>query len=47
MKTTEYDIIIIGAGPIGIACGLEAKNARLNYFIIKRHIGQFIIPLSC
>ncbi len=31
-----YDIIIIGGGPIGLACGLEAKNARLNYLIIEK-----------
>ncbi|MCJ8164512.1 YpdA family putative bacillithiol disulfide reductase [Pontibacter sp. E15-1] len=30
------DILIIGAGPIGLACGLEAKRANLNYLIIDR-----------
>ncbi len=28
-----YDLIIIGAGPIGMACGIEAKKAGLNYLI--------------
>lgn len=31
-----YDVIIIGAGPIGLACGIEAKNAGLNYLIIEK-----------
>jgi bacillithiol disulfide reductase len=33
---TNYDLIIIGAGPIGIACGLEAKKAGLNFLIIEK-----------
>ena len=33
---TNYDLIIIGGGPIGIACGLEAKKAGLNYLIIEK-----------
>ena len=30
------DIVIIGGGPIGIACGLEAKKKGLNYLIIEK-----------
>jgi thioredoxin reductase (NADPH) len=30
------DIIIIGGGPIGLACGLEAKNAGLSYVILEK-----------
>jgi len=30
------DVIIIGAGPIGLACGIEAKKAGLDYFIIEK-----------
>jgi thioredoxin reductase (NADPH) len=30
------DVIIIGAGPIGLACGIEAKKAGLNYLIIEK-----------
>lgn len=31
-----FDIIIIGGGPIGIACGLEAKKNGLTYLIIEK-----------
>lgn len=30
------DVIILGAGPIGLACGIEAKKADLNYLIIEK-----------
>ena len=36
MSEQQYDIIIIGGGPIGLACGLEAKKAGLNYLIIEK-----------
>ncbi len=26
------DVIIIGAGPIGLACGIEAKKKRLKIY---------------
>lgn len=32
----HFDIIIIGGGPIGIACGLEAKKNGLSYLIIEK-----------
>lgn len=32
----HYSIIIIGAGPIGLACGLEAKKAGLDYVILEK-----------
>jgi thioredoxin reductase (NADPH) len=31
-----YDVLIIGAGPIGLACGIEAKKASLKYLIIEK-----------
>jgi thioredoxin reductase (NADPH) len=31
-----YDIIIIGGGPIGLACGLAAKQAGLSYLILEK-----------
>lgn len=32
----QYDVLIIGGGPIGLACGLEAKQASLSYVIIEK-----------
>jgi thioredoxin reductase (NADPH) len=32
----EYDVLIVGAGPIGMACGIEAKAAGLSYVIIDK-----------
>ena len=31
-----YDIVIIGGGPIGIACGLEAEKHGLTYLILEK-----------
>ena len=36
MKTELYDVIIIGGGPIGLACGLEAKKHCLSYCILEK-----------
>lgn len=30
------DVIIIGAGPIGLACGIEAQKAQRKYLIIEK-----------
>ncbi|SHJ64310.1 YpdA family putative bacillithiol disulfide reductase [Aquimarina spongiae] len=32
----HIDLIIIGGGPIGIACGLEAKKNGINYLILEK-----------
>lgn len=32
----EFDVVIIGGGPIGIACGLEAKKRGLTYIILEK-----------
>jgi thioredoxin reductase (NADPH) len=32
----HFDIVIIGGGPIGIACGLEAEKKGLSYLIIEK-----------
>ena len=35
MRNT-YTLLIIGGGPIGIACALEARKAGLDYLILER-----------
>ncbi|WNJ16597.1 YpdA family putative bacillithiol disulfide reductase [Pontibacter sp. G13] len=30
------DVLIIGAGPIGLACGIEAKRRNLSYVIVEK-----------
>ncbi len=35
-KQEVFDILIVGGGPIGIACGLEAKKKGLNYLILEK-----------
>ncbi|MGI9550005.1 MAG: YpdA family putative bacillithiol disulfide reductase, partial [Aurantibacter sp.] len=32
----QFDVVIIGGGPIGIACALEAKKKGLNYVILEK-----------
>ncbi|GAO43430.1 YpdA family putative bacillithiol disulfide reductase [Flavihumibacter petaseus] len=36
MTNDVYDVLIIGGGPIGLACGLEAKKAKLSYVILEK-----------
>jgi thioredoxin reductase (NADPH) len=36
VSSHDYDLIIIGAGPIGLACGIEAKKRGLSYLIIEK-----------
>ncbi|TWF39118.1 thioredoxin reductase (NADPH) [Chitinophaga polysaccharea] len=31
-----FDVLIVGGGPIGLACALEAKKAGLSYVIIEK-----------
>ena len=35
-----YDLIIIGAGPSGLSCAIEAQQAGLNYLVIDK--GSFV-----
>ncbi|RAV28677.1 YpdA family putative bacillithiol disulfide reductase [Sinomicrobium soli] len=32
----EYDVLIVGGGPIGIACALEAKKKGLRYIVLEK-----------
>ncbi|HEY1869816.1 MAG TPA: NAD(P)-binding domain-containing protein, partial [Chitinophagaceae bacterium] len=36
MEKNHYSIIIIGGGPIGLACALEAQKAKLDYLILEK-----------
>ncbi|ERJ59444.1 YpdA family putative bacillithiol disulfide reductase [Sphingobacterium paucimobilis] len=31
-----YDVLIIGAGPIGLACGIAAKKDNMDYLILEK-----------
>ncbi len=33
-----FDIVIIGGGPIGLACGLEAEKSGLDYVILEKGV---------
>jgi len=34
----KYDLVIIGGGPIGLNCAIEAKKAGLNYIILEKGV---------
>ncbi|MGN6400757.1 MAG: YpdA family putative bacillithiol disulfide reductase [Flavisolibacter sp.] len=36
MNQQHYTLIIIGGGPIGIACALEAKKHNIDYLIVEK-----------
>lgn len=38
MNKPVLDLIIIGGGPTGISCGIEAKKAGLNFIIIEKGV---------
>lgn len=43
------DVLIIGAGPIGLACGIECEKAGLNYVIVEKGVltnSLFNYPLN-
>jgi len=35
-KIIEYDVVIVGAGPIGIACALACKQQNLKFLVIEK-----------
>lgn len=38
MSQQIYDLIIIGGGPTGLVCAMEAKAAGLNYLVIEKGV---------
>lgn len=36
MSTHQFEIIIVGAGPIGLACALEAEKKRVELFTARK-----------
>jgi thioredoxin reductase (NADPH) len=32
----HYSLLIIGAGPIGLACALEARKAKIDYLVLEK-----------
>lgn len=36
MTTKIHDVLIVGGGPIGLACGVEAQKANLDYVILEK-----------
>jgi len=36
MAIPMYDVFVIGAGPIGLACGIEATRQNLSYIIVEK-----------
>ncbi|MEE9572318.1 MAG: NAD(P)-binding domain-containing protein, partial [Candidatus Neomarinimicrobiota bacterium] len=39
----KFEVIIIGAGPIGLSCGIEAKKRKKSHLIIEK--GCLVISL--
>lgn len=35
-SSLPYDVLIIGGGPIGLACGIQAAKAGLSYIIVEK-----------
>ncbi len=35
-ENKTYDVVIIGAGPCGLACAIEAKKEGLNYIVLEK-----------
>ena len=33
-----FDLIIIGAGPIGLACSIEAKRKKLKSLVLEKGV---------
>ncbi|KAA3656250.1 MAG: YpdA family putative bacillithiol disulfide reductase [Calditrichaeota bacterium] len=50
MDSKHYDIVIIGSGPIGLACGIEAKKKGLSSIILEKGVlldAVYRFPTNC
>ena len=36
MEKNEYELLIVGGGPIGLTCALAARKAKMKYLIIEK-----------
>ncbi|MET0465040.1 MAG: YpdA family putative bacillithiol disulfide reductase [Chitinophagaceae bacterium] len=36
MSSTQFPLIIVGGGPIGMACAIAAKNAGISYLVLEK-----------
>ncbi len=45
MTTTDYDLVIIGAGPAGLTAGIYAARARMNVLLLEKSVpgGQVLV----
>lgn len=45
MAETDYDLVIIGAGPAGLTAGMYAARARMNVLLLEKSVpgGQILI----
>ena len=45
MTKTDYDLVIIGAGPAGLTAGLYAARARMNVLLLEKAVpgGQILV----
>ena len=45
MAKTDYDLVIIGAGPAGLTAGMYAARARMNVLLLEKSVpgGQILI----
>ena len=35
-ETPFFEVIIVGAGPIGLACALECKSRNMSYVVLEK-----------
>jgi len=45
MSKTDYDLVIIGAGPAGLTAGMYAARARMNVLLLEKAVpgGQILV----